>query len=177
MQVERIEVIRGSGGTIYGANSATGVVNIFTKTPEEYSGIHVNAEGATPGYVATSLSADGALSDKFSLSGYAKMRYFSGFESMAGVDEAGNPTVENSRFTKDYDQSTMYSMGLGFNYALSTNTKLSFRSHYNTLYTYDYSNYVTNEALNLLTRTITNDVLVENKVNSDRLRFQPTVRS
>ena len=35
-EIDRIEIIKGSGGVIYGANSATGVVNIFTKSVDEY---------------------------------------------------------------------------------------------------------------------------------------------
>ena len=34
-EIERIEVIRGPGSAIYGANSVTGVVNIITRTPGE----------------------------------------------------------------------------------------------------------------------------------------------
>ena len=47
--IERIEVIRGSGGAIYGANSATGLVNIFTKKPEDYKHLTVPVQGAAPG--------------------------------------------------------------------------------------------------------------------------------
>ncbi len=32
--VDRIEVIRGPGGTIWGANAVNGVINIITKTPK-----------------------------------------------------------------------------------------------------------------------------------------------
>ena len=37
--VDRVEVLRGPQGTLFGANSTGGVVNIITKSPEnEYSG-------------------------------------------------------------------------------------------------------------------------------------------
>jgi outer membrane receptor protein involved in Fe transport len=42
-EIERIEIIKGSGGVIYGANSATGVVNIFTKSPDNYDGLNIRA--------------------------------------------------------------------------------------------------------------------------------------
>jgi outer membrane receptor for ferrienterochelin and colicin len=54
-EIDRIEVIRGSGGTVYGANSATGVVNIFTKDPEKYDGINVKVEGASSNYMSASV--------------------------------------------------------------------------------------------------------------------------
>jgi iron complex outermembrane receptor protein len=36
--VDRIEVIRGPGATLWGANAVNGVINIITKTPEETTG-------------------------------------------------------------------------------------------------------------------------------------------
>lgn len=47
-QIDRIEVIRGNGGTVYGANSVTGVVSIYTKKPSESQGFTVNASGGYP---------------------------------------------------------------------------------------------------------------------------------
>jgi len=43
--VERIEVIRGPGGTIWGANAVNGVINIITKSSTETHGIYVASGG------------------------------------------------------------------------------------------------------------------------------------
>ncbi len=163
-EIDRIEIIRGSGGTVYGANSATGVVNIFTKNPENYDGINLRTEAAAPGYTATSIRAGGTISHRLSVSGYGKFRYFSGFESMAGVDEDGNRTVDNSRFDKNYDKSNVFSAGLKLNHNLNDNSKVSGRFHYNGLQKYAYTNYYDRNFA-----FTGDDVLVENKVKSNRL--------
>ncbi|MCV9389335.1 TonB-dependent receptor plug domain-containing protein [Reichenbachiella ulvae] len=132
-EIDRIEVIKGSGGTIYGANSATGVVNIFTKNPEKYDGINVKAEGAAPGYAAVSVRAGGKVTEDLAISAYAKYRYFSGWESLAGKYENGddNPNVTASDFEEDYETSNYYSAGAKLNYNLTDRSKFSARIHFN----------------------------------------------
>jgi iron complex outermembrane receptor protein len=46
--VERIEVIRGPGATIWGANAVNGVINIITKRAADTQGTLVQAGGGTP---------------------------------------------------------------------------------------------------------------------------------
>lgn len=43
--IERIEVIRGPGGTLWGSNAVNGVINIITKRAEDTQGILVSAGG------------------------------------------------------------------------------------------------------------------------------------
>jgi iron complex outermembrane receptor protein len=43
--IERIEVISGPGGTLWGANAVNGVINIITKSAQDTQGLHAEAAG------------------------------------------------------------------------------------------------------------------------------------
>lgn len=149
-EIDRIEVIKGSGGVIYGANSATGVVNIFTKKAEDYDGINVRADGAYPGYANATVRAGGKITDNLSVSGYGKMRYMEGYGLMPEFegdqvtvpknDGSGDTTVTNA-FTENFEKSLAFAAGLKLNYKLSEKSKISLNTHYNTMEKGYYTNY------------------------------------
>lgn len=58
--VERIEIIRGPGGSLYGPNAFSGVINIITKDPEKYKGFHIDTKmGVFPFTTGGSISYAG----------------------------------------------------------------------------------------------------------------------
>lgn len=57
-EIERIEIIRGPGSAIYGANAMNGVINILTRTPGTGRSL-VSVEAGTPGYAQGTALADG----------------------------------------------------------------------------------------------------------------------
>ena len=168
-EIDRIEVIRGSGGTVYGANSATGVISIFTKNPEEYDGINLKAEAATPGYRTASVRAAGKITEDLHISGYAKYKLFNGYGSLAGKDSTGSQLPFESRYTENYDKQTNLSFGLKAKYQLSKKGGLSLNTHYNTLSTIDYTNiYPTDHNFLKAAGNQYDDVLFKNEVSASR---------
>ena len=58
-EIQRIEVIRGPGSAVYGANAVTGVVNIITKAPGERPETIASLEVGAPGYIRGSAMTSG----------------------------------------------------------------------------------------------------------------------
>jgi len=65
--IKRIEVIRGPGASIWGANSVNGVINIITKDPEEDQGFLVTTKVGTKDFREGVARYSGTVSDTFSV--------------------------------------------------------------------------------------------------------------
>lgn len=63
--IDRIEVIRGPGGTIWGANAVNGVINIITKTAKDSHGALVSASGGNVDQGIGSVRYGGATGNGF----------------------------------------------------------------------------------------------------------------
>jgi iron complex outermembrane receptor protein len=60
-EIERIEVIRGPGGTAWGANAVNGVINVISKDADETQGLSVVADSGLPGQGPNSVAYGGTL--------------------------------------------------------------------------------------------------------------------
>jgi iron complex outermembrane receptor protein len=62
--IERIEVIRGPGASVWGANAVNGVINIITKTAKDTQGSLVSAEGGAQGRINGTVRYGGTIGDR-----------------------------------------------------------------------------------------------------------------
>lgn len=77
--LERIEILRGPQGTLYGRNSMGGLINIVTRSPLTYQGNHVFVSAANYGSYKANVGHYSKLSDKLAFSLSANYLHNDGF--------------------------------------------------------------------------------------------------
>jgi len=70
--IDRIEVIRGSGGTLWGANAVNGVINIITRSAAETQGLLITGGGGSEERGFGGLRYGGKIGQDFSYRLYGK---------------------------------------------------------------------------------------------------------
>ncbi|HHU26384.1 MAG TPA: TonB-dependent receptor [Bacteroidales bacterium] len=94
--IQRVEVLRGAQGTLYGRNAVGGIVNIYTLSPLTYQGTRLAVGGGSHGQLSVKASHYSRLGDNFgaSIAGYYKrddgyfMNSYTG-QKMDGSENAG----------------------------------------------------------------------------------------
>lgn len=103
--VERIEVVRGPGGTLWGANAVNGVINIITRSSRDTQGVLVKAAGGDDYQAQALIRVGGKLGENGAFRVYGKFEQFDENKTAAGVE--ANDDWRNFRggFRTDYDLS------------------------------------------------------------------------
>ena len=103
--VERIEVIKGPGGTLWGSNAVNGVINIITKNAKDTQGSLLTAGKGTEEKGFSSLRHGGKLGENIYYRAYAK--YFNRDEAVYANGEHANDKSDALRqgFRIDWDKS------------------------------------------------------------------------
>lgn len=68
MDIQRIEVLRGPQGTLYGRNAMSGIINIYTLSPLSYQGTKVSLSGGSHGLFKARASHYAKLGSNIGLS-------------------------------------------------------------------------------------------------------------
>src|SRR6185312_13064300 len=84
--VERIEVIRGPGGSLWGANAVNGVINIVSKPARETQGFLVTGGAGTENLVLTSVRYGTKIGDNTFFRFYGKYDDWDNSQLVGGGD-------------------------------------------------------------------------------------------
>ncbi len=137
--VERIEVIRGPGGTLWGSNAVNGIINIITKRAEDTQGTLLSGGGGSEEQGFGAVRYGGKLSDKSYYRVYSK--YFNrddsptvfgsdsadqwnvfqgGFRIDTDISEADSLTLQSDIFDGQFSETgTLYSLSFPFSQSFS----------------------------------------------------------
>ncbi len=89
--IQRIEVIRGPASVVYGANAFSGVINIYTKRPEDIKGLVYGVQGGNSG-----MTASAVVGDREEQLGY---RVSASYRRMYGYDTPGAVNFDSMKGT------------------------------------------------------------------------------
>src|SRR5690606_1195181 len=96
-QMERIEVLKGPQGTVFGKNTSAGVINVVTRRPAYTQSAEAEITAGNHGALGVAGSYNDALGEDAAFSVYAAKRKRDGWMD---VDTGSGPRTEG----QDYDQ-------------------------------------------------------------------------
>ncbi|MEA4982952.1 MAG: TonB-dependent receptor [Paludibacter sp.] len=114
--VQKIEVLRGPQGTLYGRNSMGGLINITTRSPLDYQGTHVQLSAGNYGMYKINAGHYQKISDKLGYSISANYLHQDGFYT-------------NIFFNEKVDMLDAYGLRLKLQYLISDKWSLDFTSN------------------------------------------------
>ncbi len=137
-EIDRIEIIRGPGSALYGANAFSGVVNIITKTPKQLKGTTVSSTlGQFETYINTVIHA--GVKDKWS---YRVTGSWTELDSMEFNDERVLKTQKaNVLLGYEFDEDQKLTLFNGFIYTDMTSLSHSVPVVWNGISNYLKLNY------------------------------------
>lgn len=98
--VERIEILRGAQGALYGRNTMGGSINVYTLSPLTYKGLRIGAEYATANSWRLKVSNYDRLHDRLGISSAVQIRSTDGYfenrydDSRTGDEFSGSARVK-----------------------------------------------------------------------------------
>jgi len=127
--IERVEILKGPQGTLYGRNAMGGIINVTTKSPFDHQGTHLFLSGGTYGNIGATLGHYAMPSSTVGFSLAANFRHNEGYYtntfSDTRVDRSNSYGLRNKlewrvgeRFTIRNIAGIEYSEEGGYPYAM-----------------------------------------------------------
>jgi iron complex outermembrane receptor protein len=110
--VERIEVIRGPGGTLWGTNAVNGVINIITRSSRETQGGFVGSSYSNQSSVSAAARYGGLAHEDLSYRIYGKYFDEDGNQDLSGADTKDDWQVLRGGVRLDWTPSTPHLFSL-----------------------------------------------------------------
>lgn len=98
-EIERIEVLKGPQGTVFGKNTSAGVINIITRRPDHETSVDAEMTLGNYGAVGVSGAFNSPLGEKAAFRVYATQRKRDGF---IDVHTGAGPRRETDDFDQNY---------------------------------------------------------------------------
>lgn len=95
--LERIEVLRGPQGTLYGRNATGGAVNIITKKPTDQVEGYVSVEGGNYDTINVDAAVNLPITEGIAMRASAVSRYNDGFRDNGAVGRGDSTNVKGGR--------------------------------------------------------------------------------
>ena len=103
--IDRIEVIRGPGATLWGANAVNGIINIITKSANETQGVLFSTGGGNEERGFGAIRYGGRLGENAYYRVYAKYFNRDNFVASPGVNTADDWNMMRGGFRADWNPS------------------------------------------------------------------------
>lgn len=104
--IERIEVIRGPGGSLWGANAVNGIINIITKHPRDTQGGLMTLTAGDEERAIAGVRYGGKLGDDAQYRVYGRFRERDGLVTPDGRDAGDDWRIGKGGFRLDWTPST-----------------------------------------------------------------------
>lgn len=126
--VERIEVISGPGGTLWGANAVNGVINIITKSAESTKGWHVSAAAGSFLQYSAALRYSGKIGNDFSYRVYAQHTNYDNTYLADGTANRDSTRLSQTGFRVDWRPSAVSNLTILGNFYTGAEKNLQGKS-------------------------------------------------
>ena len=105
LDIDRIEVIRGPGGSIWGANAVNGVINVISKRATETKGTLVDLAAGSSILGPYTVRHGGRIGSSGAYRAYAKVRFEDSHQLVTGADAQDDFDFGQAGFRIDSDSS------------------------------------------------------------------------